>query len=174
MSHGYALGLRGNQGYQGYQGISGPQGVQGWQGILGPQGRQGWQGILGPQGVQGWQGSIASDQVTATGDTTTTSATDVLMDSMTLTPASGTYLVWFASSVSHSNNSADIFLSIYSGGSQVAPSEQKCRPGNSGSSPFCCIAKVTVNGAQAIEGKWRTTASTATARQRTLMIEKVG
>ena len=96
---------------------------------------------------------------------------------MTITPASGTYLVWFHGSSSHSANGANIFESIYAGGSQVAASEVSCtQPSNSSSRhyPFACCCQVTVNGAQAIEGRWRTDAATASMYQRTLEILKIG
>jgi hypothetical protein len=113
----------------------------------------------------------------AAGDTTTTSATDVLMDSMTVTPEAGTYLVWFQGSLQHSSTNDSIFTSIYSGGVQVAASERVFLRGGASadvSSSFACMAKVTVNGSQAIEGQWRTTAATATAHERQLLILKVG
>jgi len=113
----------------------------------------------------------------ATGDTSDTSATDVLMASMTLTPAAGTYLVLFTGSVESSSAGASVFISIYSGGVQVGASEREFRrPGLLGGSTagsFACVAKVVVNGAQAIEGRWRTTAGTMTAHERTLAILEV-
>ena len=117
-----------------------------------------------------------SDIAEATGDTTTTSATDVLANSMTLTPASGTYLVRFTGSVDHSSSNAVTEMSIYSGGAQVAASERRFQRGagqGNVASAFCCEAKVTVNGSQAIEGQWRTDGSTATMHERTLTILKV-
>jgi len=93
---------------------------------------------------------------------------------MTLTPASGTYLVWFASTYSQSNNAALVYPSIYAAGVQIAPSEMALNPGNAGYRTATCVGTAVVNGAQAIQGMWRTTAGTATAYQRTLMILKVG
>jgi hypothetical protein len=115
-----------------------------------------------------------SDIATATADTTTTSSSDVLVNSMTKTPASGNYLVWFSGSVEHPTNSASIFMSIYAGGTQAAYSEVLYKRGNQTvSTPFNCVAKVTVNGSQAIEGRWRTNTGTATMHQRSLTILKV-
>jgi hypothetical protein len=112
----------------------------------------------------------------ATADTTTASGSDVLTNSMTITPASGTYLVTFTGSVDHSSNNSTINASIYSGGVQSASSERSfARGGSQGNvtTPFCCTAKVTVNGSEAIEGRWRTSAATATMHERTLSILKV-
>lgn len=119
-------------------------------------------------------GAPAANTAEATGDTTTTSGSDVLVDSMTLMPASGNYLVWFSGSVVSGSNGASISMSIYAAGSQLTASEEKYLRGNQAIHvPFCCVAKVTVNGSQAIEGRWKTTAGTATMHQRTLAILKV-
>lgn len=125
---------------------------------------------------------IDNSQATATGDTTTTSSTDVLMNAMTLTPAAGTYLAIFSTSVESSGTNSDIRTSIYVGGSQVAHTERWAVPqfsaGGLGGTPSIPIpistqAIVTVNGSQAIEGRWRRSGGTATAHQRTLSIIKL-
>jgi hypothetical protein len=112
----------------------------------------------------------------ATSTITTTSSTDVVATGMTLTPAAGTYLVWFSSVVKPGNTDEQAPASIYVDGVQVAASE---RPVGRGGSPtfasqygFCASARVTVNGTQAIEGRWRSTAGTATMFHRTLKILK--
>lgn len=131
---------------------------------------------LGTDFVLNAGGDPASSIAEATGDITTTSATDVLVTTMTITPASGTYLVWFTGSVDHSANNGSIELSIYSAGSQVAASERSFARGAGQGNvtvSFACSAKVTVNGSQAIEGQWRTPAATATMHERTLKILKV-
>lgn len=124
----------------------------------------------------GGGGAPASSIAEASGDTTETSVTDVLVVSMTLTPASGTYAVTFTSSVELSANNSVAFFSIYSAGSQVAASERKAMRGAGQGDvglPFTCVAKVTVNGSQAIEGRVRVSAGTATIHQRTLMLVEV-
>lgn len=110
----------------------------------------------------------------ATSDITTTSATDVVATGTSVTPAAGTYLVWLAGSFESSNASAVMFASIYMAGVQVAASEREIdAPGSNESSDFTCIARVTVNGAQAIDGRWRTTAGTATMHERQVMLLRV-
>ena len=94
---------------------------------------------------------VNSYQATATDDITTTSDTDVRATGMVLTPPKGTYLVWFSGSATV-QNAPNIFLSIYSNNTQVASSEQPLVK----DAPFACVAKVTVNGTQTIEGRWRT------------------
>lgn len=119
-----------------------------------------------------FQQQLIADAVT----TTTTSATDVLMASMTVTPAAGTYVVFFQGSLQHSANDQSIFTSIYSAGVQVAASEREFRRGSAQgniAASFNGMAIVTVDGAQAIEGRWRTPAATATAFERQLMIIRI-
>lgn len=126
--------------------------------------------------------SLGNGQATATGSTTTTSGSDVLINSMTATPPAGTYLVWFNTTLRSNSNNQTVTVSIYSGGSQVAESSRQCSPqftsGGLGGAPsldfpIATGARVTVNGSQAIEARWRTTGGTATALQRTLMYLKV-
>jgi hypothetical protein len=93
---------------------------------------------------------------------------------MTLTPVAGTYLVWFAGSINNNTNNTGMNVSIYAGGTQVAASEQAYLSARvSQDIPFSAIAMVTVNGAEAIEGRWRVDSNTGTMHQRTLMILQV-
>ncbi|MCG8430320.1 MAG: hypothetical protein MJA29_04025, partial [Candidatus Omnitrophica bacterium] len=111
----------------------------------------------------------------STTTTTTTSTTDTQVNSMSVTPAAGTYLVFFTGDVSASVDAQQISLSIYSAGSQVTSSERVCGFNSYSDSviPFTCVARVTVNGSQAIQGYWRTSAGTATMTQRSLAIVEV-
>lgn len=131
-----------------------------------------------PAEVPKYQGfsNLDSTIAEATANTTVVSAVDVLVASMTITPAAGTYLVWFSSTVESSSIVDTMFMSIYSGGVQVAASEREIDSLSLNESVgFCCMAKVTVNGAQAIEGRWRNNAiGTATMHERQLMILRVG
>lgn len=128
--------------------------------------------------IKAEQIAMASSIKEAVDDVTTTSTTDTQVtsatgDNMTVTPAAGTYAVWFSGSAHHSANNEDIFPSIHSAGVQVAASEREMFRGASQGDvhmPFCCTAIVTVDGAQAIEGMWRTTAVTATMHQRQLLV----
>lgn len=124
--------------------------------------------------------NLHESEVSATADTTTTSTTDVLMNSMTLTPAAGSYLTWFSTTVDHSNQSVAVVVSIYVGGVQNTASVRSVIPRFNGAGAITlspCVATnavVTVNGAQAIEIRWKTASNTATAHQRTLDILRVG
>lgn len=123
--------------------------------------------------------NLASTEVTATADTTTTSASDVLINTMTITPVAGTYLVWFSTCVDHSNQSVAVVVSIYAGGFLQTASVRSPIPRFNGVGAITLTpnvatqAKVTVNGSQAIEARWKTASGTATAHQRTLTILRV-
>lgn len=123
--------------------------------------------------------SLINQEISATADTTTTSTTDVLVSGMTVTPVSGTYLVWFSSSVDHSNQSVAVVVSLYSGGTLKANSVRSPIPRFNGVGaitlgPVVAInGTVTVNGAQAIEIRWKTASGTATMHQRCINIVKV-
>jgi hypothetical protein len=95
------------------------------------------------------------------------------MSGMTLTPAAGTYVVWFSGDLAHSV-AATINTSLYVGGVLVAASERAWQRGaQTVQSSFACACKVTVNGSQAIEGRWRTSGATATNNRRQLVIMRV-
>jgi len=118
-----------------------------------------------------------SNEVTATGTITTTSASDVQMTTMTATPGAGTYLVLFSTSLSHSNAAGATYVSIYANTAQVAASERRLTYADIKQigliAPLATQAVVTVAAAQVIEVKWRTSTSTATAYQRTLTLLKL-
>lgn len=121
-----------------------------------------------------WTFSPAVTPINVATATTTTSATDVLMSGMTTTPAAGNYMVWFSGDVSNGTNNTDVYTSIYVGGTQVSGSERYYRRGNQTiSNSFASMARVTVNGAQAIEGRWRTSGGTASCLNRQLYFMQV-
>jgi hypothetical protein len=115
-------------------------------------------------------------QVFTTSSTTTTSAAPVLVSGMTITPEAGTYLVTFQGSLEHDTNAAYIWPAIYAGGVLDASSSRGFRRGNAQGNvvtPFSTTAIVTVNGAQAIEGRWSTSTANATCYERSLTIMRV-
>ena len=175
------LGIDGNTGIQGDTG-PGSDGFQGLTGILGVAGNDGATGITGSTGII--VDTFNSDIAEATGDITTTSTTDVVATSMTLTPASGTYMVSFTGSCGYNATGEEgdsVLMSIWSAGSQVASSEREYGPSreqpNAPQGCFSCFARVTVNGSQAIEGRWRVdnagNGGTGIMHQRTLMILEI-
>jgi hypothetical protein len=121
--------------------------------------------------------ATSPQQASATGDTTTTSATDVLMGPMSITPGAGDYLVWFSSSFEHSAVNSSIWISLYVGGVQVAHTEREFRRGGAAADAAMGLSfqshETGLGGADAIEVRWRTNNATATAHERTLTIQKV-
>lgn len=123
--------------------------------------------------------ALTSSVTTATGTITTTSATPVLATSMTVTPAAGTYLVFFTGSCYQGTTGAGLWIevSIYAGGSQNGASRLILADSPNFNQAFTSVAIVTVNGSQAIEGRWRRTAGAGTASMlgtRTLTTLKIG
>jgi hypothetical protein len=117
-----------------------------------------------------------SQIVESSAPTTTAAAGAGLMLGMSITPEAGTYCVWFEGDLFHSVNDATITTSIYSAAVLQPSSERLFRRGagqGNVSSSFACMARVMVNGAQAIEGRWRTSAATATNTHRQLLIMRV-
>ena len=119
--------------------------------------------------------------VSGTTTVTTTSASDVVMGpvvpdatTMTITPAAGKYLVTFGGDVSWGSSGATITMDIWAAGALVQSSERPLISSNTTNHMnFTCQAIVTVNGAQAIEGRWRRSAGTVTNTRRTLSILRV-
>lgn len=119
--------------------------------------------------------ALATPQVVGSAGTTTFSGvSDTLVAGMTITPVAGTYLVFFTGSVSNVANVTTIFTSIYSGGVQAPFSQRQWQRGNTFvAGAFCCMAVVVVNGVQAIEGRWRTNAGTASMYTRNLTLVRI-
>lgn len=110
---------------------------------------------------------------------TTTSTTDVIMTGMTITPPSGTYMVWFSCWLTHSNGNDTVTISIYGGTTQNVTTVRTTTPfsgavgaANNGIG-HSTNGQVTVNGSQAITIDWHTNAGTATAHAGTMDILRV-
>ncbi len=121
-------------------------------------------------------GSAVPQQVTATAGTTTTSGTDTLVNSMTITPADGNYMVWFSSSMMTTSSSATVYVSLYVNGVKVAHTERQAFMESSIPSTYMPVAfQAYVTGVTgSIEVRWRRSAGTANMSQRTLTIQKIG
>jgi hypothetical protein len=121
------------------------------------------------------QVTVTTGEISNTTSRTTTSTTAVLMTGMTVTPAAGTYLVIWSGSLTTAASTQNTTFSIYSAGALVTHSERIC----GGAQvvimyiPFCCVAVVTVNGSQAIEGMWRTSSGTATSTRHSLQYLRI-
>jgi hypothetical protein len=101
-------------------------------------------------------GAGASDRnqiATSVTNTSVTTGTDTLIASMTITPPAGTYVVYGCLNCVFPK-SAELVVSIYSGGTLYAPSRMSTTRGTSnGDTNKTCSTQgqVTVNGSQAIE-----------------------
>lgn len=116
-------------------------------------------------------------EATANANITTTSTTDVLVTSMTVTPARGKYLAFFNCVQNSSSATATTTFSIYAGGTQITSSETfNIRDSSTGRPPICIAGvPVEVNGSQAVEARWRTSTGTATMYgRRTLRLATAG
>ena len=114
------------------------------------------------------------NQVSGTTDTTTTSAADVAVSGMSITPGAGDYIVWFSGSVEGDAGGSDQFVSIYLNGAQVQHTERQIHTESSipdTSFPVAAHAYLAGVGAgHTIEVRWRTTGGTATMHERTLTV----
>lgn len=119
---------------------------------------------------------VLSATIKATNIVATTSATDILLDDMTITPPAGTYKI-MAHASALLNQNTTMFFSIYVGGVQVIDSEGlRQRSSNNTSDQkmdWNYFDDVVVNGAQAIEIRWRRTSGTATASDRQISYMRV-
>lgn len=119
---------------------------------------------------------LRATEVNATGTITAGTGSDTLMTGMTLTPAAGTYLVFFSCDVNANAAGNATSVSFYVGGTQKASSLRKIVPGDGGAlsgAARACIAinsEIAVNGTQAIEVRWSSSAGTNTAAARSLNI----
>lgn len=122
---------------------------------------------------------LASGEASFSSNITTTSASDVLMTSMTITPVAGTYLVWFSTWLTQSTGNQTVTFSLYAGGVQTASTIRTTVPfcgalgAVNGGICHSTNGRVTVNGSQAIELRWHTSAGTATAHNGNLDILRV-
>lgn len=149
--------------------LPGTIGPPGPPGLVGPIGPPGIPGPAGPPGVSGVNNAcIAESNVS----TTTNSHISVLMNSMTITPTAGIYAVWFNGDLDNSQGHSTIVTSIYSN-NVLEPSSQRNYLHNNEFGSFSSMAIVNVNGAQSIEGRWKTDKGSATNYHRSLMIIKI-
>lgn len=116
-------------------------------------------------------------EITATLTKTTASSTYVIIPSMTITPAVGTYHVSFSASSSHTDASDLSQYAIYKG-STIAHSERNIL-GSGGaqmdgvSTAMHTQAVVTVTGSEAIEIQWKTAGADLTVYERSMFLWKI-
>lgn len=120
-----------------------------------------------------------SYRVSSSANFTTTSATDVLVTTMTVTPIAGTYFVAFDCTQTNSAGGNTNTLSVYSGGVLVTDSQRTVgTPTNFAgviqAVPGTTTATVTVDGTQAVEVRCRRSAGTATIQNRAMTVIRIG
>lgn len=120
----------------------------------------------------GWE-SLSRDNVRAVGQVQTTSSSDVLLSDMTVTPPSGTYLVWAYTNSNNSTNGAINRFSVYSGGVQQGNTLDDIQVNNNRHHAWAASCEVTVNGTQSIEIRWRRSSGTARCFGRYITILRV-
>lgn len=121
-------------------------------------------------------GTIGLSSVSANGVTTTTSNSDVLMDSMNVTPAAGSYLGLFNTDCSSSVDDATISASIYVNGIQLSNTERVVVPRSNNANERMILATqgiLTTNGSEAVDVRWRVSSGTGTASNRSLQLIKI-
>lgn len=122
---------------------------------------------------------LATTQVTATTQASTTSATYEVMTSMTSTPTAGTYLVMFSGSGYGSVSGQESQYAIHVDGTIEQHTErdfifQQINNADSLRRTLHTQAVVTVNGSQAIDIRWLTSTGVFYAEERSLILLKVG
>ncbi len=105
-------------------------------------------------------------------DTSTTSSTDVLMDSMTYTPPAGTWCVIFSTSGSGSQNASDTKVSVYKAGTQLVETRRHLAGNTDGN--LITHAIVTVTGSEAVEIRYSVSSGTVTVHERLLNFMRIG
>ena len=125
---------------------------------------------------------IPQNEAIAIADTTTASTTDVLMTGMSIVPGAGTYLAIFSTTVTNDTADAVVHVTLYRAGLAVAASNRTATPRTQTSTallnssqdiPITTNAVVTVDAIQAVQARWRVTAGTGTAHERTLSLIKL-
>lgn len=106
---------------------------------------------------------------------TNTSTTHVLATGMTITPPAGRYLVLWSASIRHSANNSTSLYQIYAGGNPIGTETRINQQSGNDYVNSSVSTIVTVNGSQAIEGRYRCLAGglTITLQGRCLSIIQV-
>lgn len=120
-------------------------------------------------------------EAVATDAITTTSATDVAMSGMSITPGAGTYIALFSCTMTSNTNNADITCTIYANGVAQTDSVRVVTPQfQGGVTPSLNVraqmqtqAMVTVADGQSIQIQWRRSAGTAATSARNLILMRV-
>jgi hypothetical protein len=113
------------------------------------------------------------DEVTATGDDTTTSTSFTAMNSMQITPGAGRYVLFFTASAEGSDADDDVAMAVFVDGVEQSHTERHWNQEDSifGSS-FCyaIAAEVNPGASEVVEIQWFVEGGTGTVHERTLTL----
>ncbi|MEO8149675.1 MAG: hypothetical protein ABI723_18700 [Bacteroidia bacterium] len=123
-------------------------------------------------------GGIINTQDTTSVSTSTVSTTYVLMTGMTSTPAAGTYRVTFSASGRGTNTDQQMQVSLYSAGAIVTYTQRSYGYNTNAGNltkrfDINTQALITVNGAQAIEARFKTNVGTFNVDERSMILIKI-
>lgn len=118
---------------------------------------------------------ILNYQIVSSTAFASSSTTDVLITSFTVTPQAGTYAIWANIATENTSGTATNTGSVYRGAVQIADTERAARMA-AANSPFA-LAMMTVatfTGSQACDVRVRCSAASQTVRARTLLLIRLG
>lgn len=122
-----------------------------------------------------YQPNAKYNEVNAAGTITTTSTTDVVATSMTITPGAGTYQVMFTTDINNNTNATTTTVSCYQNGSIVTnSSRQFITSATTLRVPMSVSCIATVAAGQAIDIRWKVSSGTGSMGARSLSLIKVG
>jgi hypothetical protein len=116
---------------------------------------------------------LAQFNVRSVAQTQTTSSTDVLLDSMTITPPSGEYLGFFYTNSNNTTNGAINRFSVYVGGVQQSETLQNIRVSNNRNHSWFVSLPVLVDGSEAVEIRWNRSTGTGRTFGRSISLLRV-
>ena len=127
------------------------------------------------QFFSGVASGIVNYNVTATATFTTTSATDVLLTTMSVSPTAGTYGVWFTAAWNVSNANAVARFTVYNNGVAVTDSLRDIdSPGGGAAAAFATQTAIQITAGNAVDVRARTTSGTLTVTNRNLLLIRLG
>lgn len=123
-------------------------------------------------------GGLVSSEVTSSSNTSTTSTSYTQVNSISSTPAAGTYMVSFTASGKGNSDDQEMQVCIYNDGSAVAHTERDYgfeADANNNDRRFAIHtqALVTVNGSQTIDVRYKTNTGTFSIYERSMVLLKV-
>jgi hypothetical protein len=118
---------------------------------------------------------IINYNIVSTTGFVTSSTTEVLITSFTVTPQAGTYAVWVSMAMQSTASGSTLAASIYKAAVQVADSTRNSRVAASNANiVWSTMSIIQVNGSQAIDVRASTSSASLTVGARSLMLIRIG